>query len=120
MSTDSLLADKFLPVDDGLYFIIPSKNLEITPDKMLVVKNEDHIFLKNGNTYAVLNDSNINHLHKTMQTNENITITFSCCLPDDYEIQNSFKVTLNKTECATLVGYYTAYRESLIGNEKKA
>lgn len=112
------MADKFLPVPDGVYFILPVKSLEMSTSGASVVRSEDRIFFKNGNTFASLNDEVMNHLDFVMQKNETVTINFAYCQPEDYAIQNSFKMTLSKTDCASILGYYSAFRENLIQEKK--
>jgi len=119
METINLLAEKFLPVPDGVYFILPVEALEMSTDGASVVRTKDRIFFKNGNTFASLNDDIMNHLDYVMQKNETVAINFAYCQPGDYAIQNSFKMTLSKTECASILGYYSAFRENLIQETKK-
>jgi hypothetical protein len=120
MEENNVLASQYLPVDNGIYFIVPVEDLKISDSKTLVIRNEEFIFFKNGNTFAALNDDIMNHLDRVMQKNESIVINFSYCQPGDYEIKSSFKVTLSKIECASIMGYYSAFRENLINERKNA
>jgi len=112
------IAEKFLPVTDGVYFVLPVESLEMSKNGASVVRSNDQIFFKNGNTFASLNDEIMNHLDFVMKKNETIAIYFAYCKPQDYAIQNSFKITLNKTECASILGYYSAFRENLMQEKK--
>ena len=118
METKNHVANQYLPVPDGIYFIVPVQALEMSTDEALVVRTEDRIFFKNGSTFASLNDDIMNHLDHVMQMNEIISINFAYCHPGDYAIQNSFKMALSKTECASILGYYSAFRENLIQEKK--
>ena len=119
METKNIITNKYLPVANGVYFIAPVENLEMTTDEILVVRNKDHIFLKNGKTYAVLTEKIMEHLNNVMQTNETIVAIFSHCSPEDYEIQKVFKVEWSKTECATIIGYFSVFREQMLKEMKK-
>jgi hypothetical protein len=120
METETIITNKYLPVENGIYFIASVESLKMTTDEILVVRNKDHIFLKNGNTFAVLIDKIMEHLNHVMQTNEKIVAIFSHCSPEDYEIQKVFKVEWSKTECATIIGYYSVFREQILKEVKAA
>lgn len=120
MANNNVLANKYLPVKNGIYFIAPSENLEMTTDEVLVVRNKDHVFLKNGNTYAVLTENIMEHLNRVMQTSETIVAVFSHCAPEDYEIKKVFKIEWSKTECATIIGYFSVFREQILKETKNA
>ncbi len=120
MAKENVLADKYLPVENGIYFIVSVENLEMTTDEIEVVRNKDHIFLKNGNTYAVLTEKIMEHLNNVMQSNETIVAIFSHCGPGDYEVQKVVKVEWSKTECPTIIGYFSVFRGQILKEMKKA
>jgi hypothetical protein len=120
MAIENVLADKYLPVENGIYFIVPVENLEMTTEEILVVRNKDHVFLKNGNIYAGLTEKIIEHLNNVMHTNETIVAIFTHCSPEDYEIRKVVKVEWSKTECATIIGYFSVFREQILKEMKTA
>ncbi|MFZ2634212.1 MAG: hypothetical protein WA081_17500 [Desulfosalsimonadaceae bacterium] len=120
MKINNILINKYLPVENGLYFIAPVEKLEMMSKETDVARSKDFVFYRNGNTYAPLHDKIINHLHNVMQNQNTITITFSYCLPDDYEINDAFKISMNKTECATMIGFYNVFREQILKEKNMA
>ncbi len=120
IETENVLANQYLPVDNGLYFIAPVREMKMVGDGVQIIKSKGRIFLNSGKTFALLNDKIADHLNKAMNNNETIIITFSFCHPENYEIQDSFTIKMNKTECATIIGFYSVFREQILQETKKA
>jgi hypothetical protein len=55
-----------------------------------------------------------------MQTRETVTATFCQCAPEDYEIKKAFKIEWNTTECATIIGYFSVFRDQILKENKAA
>lgn len=114
MNKDDILANKYLPVRNGVHFIASVKSMKMDNQDVMVVRSKEYIFLKNGKNYAVLTDRIMDHLNHIMQNNETIFAIFSYCAPEEYEIKKAFKVEWSKTECAKIIGFYSVFREQII------
>jgi hypothetical protein len=119
MKTNNVLTDKYLPVENGIYFIAPVRSLEAITTESDVARSKDFIYLRSGDTYAPLHDEIMNHLNNVMKKHNTVFITFSYCHPEEYAIRDAFTIKMDKTECATIIGFYNVFKQQIL-KEKNA
>lgn len=108
-----VISQNYIKMQKGILFIlggIPDSEISMR-DPINVVNIEGSPYLACRNIVAAFDENMAKHLEGLLEGNNDIKLFFYYRTTADYEIRHSFTFTLNRKNCATLIGLYEIVKE---------
>ena len=110
-----VISQNYIRMQKGILYILgdmPDPGISMR-DPINVVNIEGSPYLTCRNIVAAFDENMANHLEGLLEGNNDIKLFFYYRTTTDYEVRHAVTFTLNRKNCATLIGLYEIVKNSI-------